>query len=140
MYKIFVGNWSDGRERLQCRSAGLMSMKWEREGRRIRKVSDSSTSRKKVWSGPWGVLKPRSSMRVVQDLIWLAYVSTTACVVIGWEQTIDVGLGNKRSVGSRGAAAGARSSLYCSQQEIWVAHFHGCHNTYIQMLCSLKTN
>lgn len=70
-------------------SAGLMPVKWEKEGRRVESnVSDSGIVSGKIWSGPYRVLKPKSSFRGALHLAWKASFSAAVCLVTAWEQAM----------------------------------------------------
>ena len=68
--------------------AGLMPVKWEKEGRRVEfNVSDSGIVSGKIWSDPYRALKPKSSFRGALHLA--QYASFPAvCLVTAWEQAM----------------------------------------------------
>ena len=100
-------------------SAGLMPVKWEKEGRRVESnVSDSGIVSGKIWSGPYRVLKPKSSFRGALHLAWKASFSAAVCLVTAWEQAMGSRAWQQIHSWIQRGSSWANSPLYSSHQEV----------------------
>lgn len=117
------GAGAGGAEQILCKSDT-----WRRRGKKGCMGSVNCHPEREFWPGLWGVFKELVVESCVSQkwLLFLHYLVSTACSVVGWEK-----LWGNMVLGPEDSSRGCRISL---KQMIWVACFHG-HTASKNIFC-----